>query len=213
VIRLVALFVVAFSACAPVVQITGAVRFGDKCEPNASSPEVLTPLLDIGIDASSAHEYVAAFTVHSYDDGVVTFDGIDAFVSIDGASFTGAKTPTTEDAAKHTSIGATSREAVVFAPAVTSSVALALQSENAVSQPIAAGVEPTIVAHVRLDGADESGARVQSQWFPLPIALCAGCLTTPPDCGHAADGTQIEPVANAAMCIAGDDEPSLICPP
>ena len=75
---------------------------------------------------------------------------------------------------------------------------------------------------MRLDGASEAGARVQSQWFSLPLRLCVECLvgpaatparaTTDGTCGRTQSGVPIEPVVNAAVCVPGDDVPATTCP-
>lgn len=117
-------------------------------------------------------------------------------------------------------------ESVVFTTAITAQDAALLQDEPFVNEALIAqnpngaiANRARVIVNLRLAGITTGGASVRTPPFPFPVELCAGCLTTVPNCGTvdhdddpATPEITVEPIANDAVCGIGQDEPLFICP-
>jgi hypothetical protein len=116
---------------------------------------------------------------------------------------------------------------VIFTTVITAQDAARLQDEPFINQALTAANpagstanRARITANIRLVGSTTGAASVRTPPFPFPVELCAGCLTTVPNCGERVedDGqgnivrTPIAPIANNQVCVAGQDFPSFVCP-
>jgi uncharacterized protein with FMN-binding domain len=214
--KLAVLPFLAVAACAPAVQINGAVDvLPPECTPaKAAHAE---GLLDIGHDATSANAYTVALAVTTPAKDI-TYDAIEVFYTTDedrgGQLQLGQVpgTPVNADNAHRTTIGATSTSDIVIAPVITASDATLLQSEPFVADAVSSSNgRARVIANVTLLGKTSGGSAVTSQLFPFPVDLCADCLTTPPTCADAS-GNAVAPVANPQSCFVGDDVAALVCP-
>jgi hypothetical protein len=206
----------ALAACAPAVQINGAVAvLPPECTPvKAAHAE---GLLDIGEDPLSASAYNLALAVTAPEKDI-TYDAIEVFYTTDqdrGAQLELGQvegTPVNAASAHRTTVSATSTSDIVVAQIVTTADATLLQTEPFIAGTISSGAKARIVANVTLTGKTSGGSAVSSQLFPFPLDLCAGCLITPPQCGVDSAGNTIQPIVNPNACFAGDDVPAQVCP-
>lgn len=195
-----------FTACAPAVQINGAVALrGPDCVADAAGPAQQIGLLDLGFDLTTAHSYTAALVVET-DAEDVTFEAVEVYYSTDAdrgddKQLVNAGTPVGPTTARRTSVSATSANDVVFAQLVTEEDALALASEAFVNDGLVnSDSRVRVVAHARLLGQTAAGVDVTSQELPFPIELCRGCIL--PQC------EANEVVIAEDACFIGQDVPA-----
>ncbi|HEY4221643.1 MAG TPA: hypothetical protein VGO62_09875 [Myxococcota bacterium] len=217
--------VLAFAAvaCAPAVQIKGAVAVVPPACAAVATVPLAEGLLDIGFDAASAHSYTAAFSVTA-SEADITYNAVDVFYTTDedrGDSHELGQvpgTPVNAESLRHSTIGASSAADIVEVPVVNVGDATLLQAEPFVAETVATGAKARIIANLKLTGTTQGGGAVESQLFTFPLDLCQGCLTTAPNCvddngtTDTGDDVPVAPVANPDTCFPGDDVPTLVCP-
>lgn len=195
------------SACAPAVQISGAVApQAPDCIASADGPAQQEGLLDLGFDpTTAAFSYTAALVVDTDADDV-TFEAVEVYYGTDAdrddeLQLQNAGTPNSPSTARRTSVSATSASDVVFAELVSLEDATALSAESFVAERLVnADSRARIVAFARLIGTTAAGLSVSSQELPFPIELCRGCLV--PQC------TENEVVLPLG-CSLGQDVPAV----
>jgi hypothetical protein len=209
--RAVACCAVLFSACAPVVQINGAVALNDECIATPENASLQEGLLDIGFDASTTNEYTAALIIGT-DAKDVTFDTVEVYFSTDvdregDLALQGPpafNTPVNPQTARVTAIGATSANNVVLAPVITREDAAELQGQPFVANQLDGNPNgrSRIIANITVTGKTSGGADVRTNALPLPIELCRGCLVPVCDAGQtiAASGCRLGQDNGVGVC-------------
>jgi len=100
----------------------------------------------------------------------------------------------------------------VFATGITRADATLLQTEPFVANAIQAGGTARIIVNLRLVGETTGNTKVETPPFPFPVALCAGCLINPPDCGVDAAGNPVAPRDTSdQVCFNGNNDPNFSC--
>lgn len=171
------------------------------------------------------------------DNNVITFEESEVFFTTDedreaGPALVNADTPVNDTSKRVTSLSGVAfntqttllSESVVFATAITKQDAENLQDEPFINDALIAqnpnGVTANrarVIVNLRLVGRTTGTSKIVTPPFPFPVEICAGCLTTKPECTFDDDndpGTApvpVEPIPGD-VCVPGQDFPSFVCP-